>query len=290
MFLDWLHESPHMSFHEVHWVVWDNYPNDFEVFWGLRDETCPEYLEADDWEEYRRLYNLASRLGQGVVHLVRPRRLPERTLTGLGELRREADHEEQLLQDLVSKLRDQGAGDVADQIREMVIHGSVGGSRAQAAFFQNAMEIVAHNHFGYDLGGYAERMIELIDHLTRTENARTQAYLARVAECYIRGMDPEFAVMARAVMETALERVLPEEAARSLVRMGKSGRLGLGGHIDAAVTAGMVEDEVEQAMQRIKDAGDHAVHEAPQMAPRASQLIENLSLVLRHLEQFDDAE
>lgn len=290
MFLDWLHDSPHMSFEDAHWVVWDNYPNDFEAFWGLRSEACPEYLEADDWEEYRRLYQLATKLGQGVVRLVRPRRLPERALTGLGELRREADHDEQLLRDVLEKVRDHGAEDLAEQIRDLIVYGTVGGARAKATFFDNAMQIVAHEHFGYDLDGYAERMIQLVGHLTRTENSRTQAFLARVAECYIRGMDPEFAVMARAVMQSALERVLPEEDARNLVREHEGGRLGLAGHIDAAITAGMVDDEVHEAMKRIKDAGDDAAHALPQLAPRASILIEDLSNVLRHLEEYPDAE
>lgn len=290
MFFDWLHDSPHMSFEDVHWVVWDNYPHDFETFWGLQEATCPDHLNADDWEEFRRLYDLAQRLGDGVIRLVRPKRIPDRALTGLGEMRRAADDLDKMLREVIQAATEAGRTDVAELVEDLVLHGSIAGPRAHDAFFRNAMQIVAHNRFGYDLSGYADRMIQLIGHLTRTDNPRTQAYLARVAECYIRGMDPEFAVMARAVMHSAIERVLPAEAARGLVREGGKGRLGLAAHIDATVAAGMVTDQVQDAMIQIKEAGDDAAHEFPQLAPRPAELMDRLSVVLRHLEQYPDAE
>jgi hypothetical protein len=289
MFFDWFHDSPHMSFEDAHWVVWDNYPHDFERFWGLKDDTCPEHLNADDWDEFRRLYDLAQRLGDGVIRLVRPKRIPDRALSGLGELRRAADDVERMVRDIVQKAREAGKTDVADLIEDVFLEGPTAGALAHDAFFRNAMQIVAFHRFDYDLSGYADRMIQLIGHLTRAKDNRTQAYLARVAECYIRGMDPEFAVMARAVMHSAIERVLPEEAARGLVREGGKGRLGLAAHIDAAVAAGMVPDEVRRAMLRIKEAGDDAVHELPQLAPRPAELIERLSVVLKHLEEYPNA-
>src|SRR5690606_29432174 len=91
----------------------------------------------------------------------------------------------------------------------------------------------------------------------------TSAYLSRVAECYIRDMRPELAVMCRAVLDTAIQQVADDEQVKNIVGAGRRGHVGLERRIEFCRSCGIFDDEVRDAAERVMDAGDKAAHVVP---------------------------
>lgn len=46
MFEDMLRERPSMSLEDALWVVWDDYPSDFNTYWGLDISRAPASANA----------------------------------------------------------------------------------------------------------------------------------------------------------------------------------------------------------------------------------------------------
>jgi len=88
---DELHRDPTYDFDDALDYPVAQFPIEFAAFWGIDSEFVPEYLDADDWEEYNRLYHLAERLAGAARELLRPRSLPKARLTELEQIRMDAE-------------------------------------------------------------------------------------------------------------------------------------------------------------------------------------------------------
>lgn len=62
----------------------DNLEGEFREYWGLDAEFAPDYLDPHDWEDRRRLLNLARRLAGAAQTLVLPCALCIACFTGVG--------------------------------------------------------------------------------------------------------------------------------------------------------------------------------------------------------------
>lgn len=132
-------------------------------------------------------------------------------------------------------------------------------------------------------------MLRLLNFLMRVENIRTRQYLSRVAECYVRSMRAEFAVMSRAVVQAALEDILSTEQVREILQLPRAQRVGLGNLISAADRVGILSPEAKEACERVKTAGDDAVHTMPDVAADPDDVLADLAKVVAHLEGRSDA-
>lgn len=287
-FTDFIWEHPAFDLEDALAVVWDDFPRDWREFWGLDAEHTPDHLDPDEWEEFQRLDRLARRLGRVARTLVRPGRLPEKSLTEPWELRQEAEAARNRRKEILAELKELLPEERFREIRWMQHSHGTGGVEAKHQVFRTAMQLIAVSQFHGRPNRLAERMLELLDYVTRTDSMRVQAYLGRVAECYVRGMAPEFAVMSRAVLEAAIENVFPAERAKGVLRLEDRERVSLSRHIDAARNYGFLDNDSEAAARRIKEAGDDAAHECPQLASEPEKILEDLVHVLEHLSAPED--
>lgn len=282
-FTDLIWRRPAYDLEDALMVVWEDFPDDWREFWGLDAEHAPEHLDPDEWDEFRRLDRLATRLGQAAQALVRPRRLPDTSLSEPRELKRLAEEARQDRRAILSELKGLLPEERFREIRWMQRSHGTGGVEARHHVLRTAMQLIAAEQFLGAPDRMAGRMLELLNYVTRSESMRVQAYLGRVAECYVRGMKPEFAVMSRAVLQSALEDAIPEERAREILQIEERRRVGLSAWINAARLDDVLDGETEAAARRVKSAGDDAAHEFPQLAPDPETVLKDLVDVLEHL-------
>jgi hypothetical protein len=127
-----------------------------------------------------------------------------------------------------------------------------------------------------------ERVEALVGHLARSPAERSSRYLRLVSRCYLLGLVPELAVMARAAVEAALEDVGTDESIRQ--RVGGKHAVGLGQRIEYCRSVGIFDSTAYKSAMRLKDDGDDTVHNVPQHAPPADETLMRLMTVLRALE------
>jgi|GEM_PF-2297192 len=265
-------------------LVFDDYPDDFREYYGLDAEYCPEHLDADEWEDYKRLYAVSERLARAAETLVRPRRLPDSQLTEIEQIREAANAENERRRRMLDELKETLT---EEQYRYVfsLLWGS-GPAKAREDLFRSAMQLHAVERFWTQPGDLATRMTRLLEFLVKTEGPRTQAYLSRLAECYVRGMSTEFAVMSRAVLESALSDTLEEDSVRAHQGIPSNKRVSLDDYISIAVQAGLFDDAHLEAVDQVRDAGNRAVHEFPGIEPDPDEILGHLQLIFQRLEGF----
>jgi hypothetical protein len=124
----------------------------------------------------------------------------------------------------------------------------------------------------------------LLRHVRTSAGERTSSYLAAVSRCYLLGLVPEMAVMARAVMESALEERIEEESVRARVGPDR-GRVGLGQYIEYAFAEGIFDHATREAAKRLKSKGDDAIHSAPGLEGSGEGILDDLHRVLDALDR-----
>jgi len=189
-------------------VVWDNFPDAWADYWGVHDRHAPEHLAPDLWEETKRLHSVAQRLVRAAAELSRTK-LPDQTRTLPRMLEMEAASERKARRELLESLRTQVASEALESPEWRQIENYLRWEDSEAGnkerLFGTAVEIHAFELWGCSPVQLARRCLELLDFLVRVRGVRAREYLRRVSNCYIRGMRPELAVMARSVLESALE-------------------------------------------------------------------------------------
>lgn len=265
----------------------ENYTHEFRQYWGLEDDEPPEHLETAAWREYRNLYRLVQKLANGVESLVRPRRVPDEKLEELEYVREEAKRFAEKIRRLQKRLREELPKEEYWDLIEALRPVEPEDPRTKKSFLDNCMQIEATRLFPTSSWRMGRRMWRLLDRLVESPGMRTSAYLSRVAECYVRGMSPEMAVMARAVLEAALEEHVPDNAVQQTVGPGKNGRITLNRRREAARAIGIFNESEYQASGRVKDAGDEAAHVAPNLQSDPDDILDDLISALGALEDAE---
>ena len=286
---EWLMDHPYWTFDLAVATAVDEFPAEWKRFWGIGEHECPEHLDPDEWQAANEMHDLARRICYAAGGL-QGTKLPEELRTLPPILTKEARDERQSRQELVEHLEsnltpeERSSGPVKDLIH--FLKWSEGEAGTKEVLFRTAVEIYSYPDFGCAPGEVARRLLDLLEFLMRTRGEITREYLRRVAMCYVRDMRPEMAVMSRAVMETALQMEAVENRIESHLRAKGKRHPGLGDWIEAAAAVGVLDEGGVIAAGIVKDAGDDAVHNAPQQAPEARLVLENLRTVLQQVERF----
>src|SRR5207244_9256240 len=135
------------------------------------------------------------------------------------------------------------------------------------------------------LDAVVARLQSLLNYLVTAHNGRTNAFLAHVARCYCLDYRTELAVMCRAVLDTALQDLAPDERVRAKLGGRPGDRVGLSRRLEYIDSLGLIRDDHLQAMRRIKRAGDDAVHVAPGLEPEPDALVADLLVALTAIEE-----
>ena len=286
---DWLMDHPHWTFELAVATAVDEFPSEWKRYWGIGGDACPEHLDPDEWQAAKEMHDLARRICNAAGAL-QGMKLPEQLRTLPPILTKEAKDERESRRELVKRLEasltpeQEGPGPVKDLIH--FLKWSEGEAGTKEVLFRTAVEIYSYPDFGCAPGEVARRLLDLLEFLMRTKGEITREYLRRVAMCYVRDMRPEMAVMSRAVMETALQIESVENRIQDHLKVKGKRHPGLGDWIEAAAAVGVLDETGVLSAGVVKDAGDDAVHNAPQQAPEAWVVLENLRTVLQQVERF----
>lgn len=244
-FEDMIKEDPTLSYADAEAVVWDNYPHDFRAFWGMDQHEPPEHLDGDTWREYRSAAQLVERLAQGASQLVRPRKTTDEKIAQYPWLIEEADRMRTAVIAMMEENPEIFPRDMWWKVFELL--SALGNPEGKRRFMSACMQLEVVRLYPENTEEKAERLFALVTYLTRKPSQRCREYLPRVAECYVRGLDVELAVMARAVLEAALQDEFPDE--RNLER-----------RIQIAVSRGLFQSDAFDAANRLRTAGNAAAH------------------------------
>lgn len=98
--------------------------------------------------------------------------------------------------------------------------------------------------------------------LGRPVNRFTENYLSRVAQLHIWGFDPEVHVMCRAVLDSALQELLPADKVRSALRRKDSAEISLGARVQLArfTDPPILADSSWAMAWRLKEDGNDVIH------------------------------
>jgi len=266
--------------------VADWFPVNWAMFWGIGTPSPTEIGDEDDEfsnadELYRAIYHLVS----SAASLSR-RKLPDDRRAMPRSLKERSEQERAAWNEAAGNLREVYAEEPEKPGLADVLQFLEGQSPAERTerFFRGTVETLAWQEFGYLPSELAERLLRLLEFSVLTKSERTQAYLRRVARCFILDLGPELAVMCRAVVEASLEHLDLEEAVNSVLeRKNKKGHPGLVDWLDAASDVGLLDDGGRRAAENIRTSGNDAIHAAPDLARSPVELMQDLTEVLEQL-------
>lgn len=292
MFGRMMEERPTTSLDDVvDWVL-NEFPDAWKSYWGIEESHAPDHLSAEEWEEAQRAFRDAERLARAASILSR-RKLPEhlRTLpTRLADgAAQERGKVEEIINYAVERLDDPAPGIDRDGLNRLVsrMRRSIWPAEAVRQRFEGAAQLTTARAFMQSPGEISTRTLALLEYLVRAEGLRTGQYLERVALCYIRDMRPELAVMARSVLECALQDHALEARVRARRGISKDVpdfHATLSDWIHAARTERLLDEFGFSSAENLRLHGNDAIHLAPQNAPDADETMERLVVVLNQLE------
>lgn len=177
--------------------------NEEEFRWryGLDAESCPDHLEQEEWQRFKEFERYADLLLTFAQRLTSP----------------DPEAVEQEVQRLVGEAyeleRSPWASDDEDdqwfRVSEDGEWTEIGPTYEVTAW-EFIRELVNYRLSEQELEratAMTDRVRELLGLLIAVEDGRTRAYLGRVAQCYLLGLETEGLVMCRSVLEAACENV-----------------------------------------------------------------------------------
>lgn len=287
LFEDIIQYNPGYSLGAALEYAFQEYEEDFFAYWGLDSHEPPEWFadSEDEWRQLIALHQLAAKLAGGAAELVRPQRLPEAKLSLPTRLDEEAHDYQHSVDRVLERFSGELSPDEMERLRRFLQPGALDDPRVQRSFVQNCFELEAAIRYPADPTAYAERLRLLATQMLRSPGELTRAYLRRVAECFVRDMPMELAVMARAVLDAALQEVLSDEAVVAVAGLrAQRGSVNLERRIEAATAEGIFDDGVRQAADRVRAQGNSAAHFLPDFNPSTADLLADLSACLRAIE------
>jgi len=108
-----------------------------------------------------------------------------------------------------------------------------------------------------------ERLLSILPVLLmKPVNRFTENYLTRVAQLHIWGFDPEVHVMCRAVLDSALQELLPAETVRTALRWKESREISLGVRVQLSRFSDppILDEATWPVAWRLKEDGNDVVH------------------------------
>ena len=276
-FTDWIAESDY-DFDAAIEFATEEFSQNFEDYWGLSGAEPPEGLHANQWREFVAMARLAQKLASGASSLVRPRRVKDDQLALREALEAEAAERRALVSGILERLKPNVTPESYNDIYWHLLSGSPSDPRTRSAFFETCLQLEVWGLFASNPGRMGKRLGQLFEFMIRAPGEFTRAYLSRVAECYVREMPTEFAVMARAALDAAIQEVISDE--QVVVEVGGSpgkDKVTLERRIQACRSKGWFPPELGRAADSIRANGRDAAHFSPGLEVDFLQVLRTLS-------------
>lgn len=241
---------------------------DFEsgvAYYRLEADRSPPWVEKELWSRLREAYLQANRRAEVARRLVRPQTggslvVPSSVATGRKAYEREdREYWETILQCVNEDAEPRALPVPASSIESPAAVWSLyratllfAVSRGLPGIREEVVDLDGGTAVVVELDEVLHtRLSTLLNRLAHPRSDRALACLARVARCYLLGLDQELAVMARAALEAYLShlRGLPESAEDKLANL-----------IDQCQTRSLLSDDAIEAAKLVKAAGNDAAH------------------------------
>lgn len=279
----------------------DDFIEGFRYYWGLDENEFPveevepglgadprAEMDRDEWIAMKSMEQLAKKYAQGASSLVRPPRVREEQLGFYKNLKAEKGRAEAAIKEIL-EIAKADSEEVHRELESALRFATPRPSHPSTKihFFNTCLQIQVLESFASDTRVMGQRITRLFEIAIRAPGIRTMQYLGRVAECYIRDMKTEFAVMARAALEAAIDELLTDEEVENLVgRRAHSIHSSLSRRMDACVAKGLLNGEILEMARQIRVDGNNAVHLVPDSVDDIHSMLERFATVLAHLEPF----
>lgn len=207
-----------------------NYEQDFREYWHLDNTERPEDLSAEEWT----LVRLLDKVGVGSIPSAYALRV-EPELSQLVVDFRPGDSVERTMREL-------SGYDVAQTCAEIDL-----ASAAVQKLFEGK-----------------KRLATILHLLSKFElSPRAAAYVDRMVQCYVWGLDTECVVMARSVVEAALEEAFTDADMHAMGFVPKRHGFEYWQFRNAATRSGRFSADVLGCLEDVRRAGNDAVHASP---------------------------
>jgi hypothetical protein len=228
-----------------------NYEADFRAYWHLDAVSPPSDLSATDWALARLLDQVGGKMMASAQQL-------------------------RLHPELVGIIRDHSAWESADFAAADLVNYHIAHARAEIDLAWSAV---------WRLSEGKKRLAIVMVFLSQfTLSERAAAFVDRMVQCFVWGLDTEMTVMARAVVEAALEERIPEVQLASLgIRKPNRWGYNFKQYLDAARRLNIVDAAALTSIGKIREAGNAAVHAVPGIHPSAIRTLVDTVLCLRAL-------
>ena len=253
-----------------------DFRGDFIDYWGLEGHEPPEGMDRDEWLELRKLYGLAEQIGEVASTLIKRKGLGPQRLAQPAVMAAEARDFQAQVDKVLDAIKERFGLDTWAAFDSALLPHDASDPRTKQSVFQTSLELFTSALFIPSLDAVVARLQRLVDYLVAAQNERSNAFLARVARCYCLDHRTELAVMCRAVLDTALQDIAPDEHVRAHLGGRTNERIGLAKRLDYVDSLGTIGSPVRAAMDRLKRVGDDAVHTAPGLEPDPDELMSDL--------------
>lgn len=207
-----------------------NYEQDFRQYWHLDADTPPEDISADEW----RLVQVLDKVGAAAIDSARSLRATS---------------------ELAETLREYRPGeDVYNTVRHLVNY-NVAQSRAEIELASAATGKLCEGKKRLAI------IIQLLSEHSLSE--RALAYVDRMVQCYIWSLDTECVVMARSLVETALQDAIDESEMEAVGFKRKRHGFEFWQYRDGAKKLGRLNQEQLAVLDDLRHAANVAVHASP---------------------------
>jgi len=212
-----------------------NYEKDFRAYWHLDAGSCPPDFSAEDWT----LARLLDKVGEKLPAAARALRHDPEVLARVQEVR---------------------PWEPADAVAADLARYQIAQSRAEIELASEAVHRLFEGK---------KRLIQ-VQLLVSPHNwsSRALAFVDRMVQCFVWSFDTELTIMARSVMEAALEEAFSDDQMAQLGFARTRYGFQFWQYRDAASKTGRFNDQLLEALEQIRQAGNDAVHAAPGIHPK----------------------
>jgi len=273
-----------VTYHEVLERVALEFPRNWRVYHGV--EKSDSMLVGD--RDARQLMSVAHRLLNAAAVLSR-RKLPEETRVFAENLKGRAAEERrsrEAVRGVLARLGEEMGPEHQDSLQELMRRfADLGPAEDEYRVFRTFLEIDAFARFGHLPGELADRTVQLLEFLVKTESPAAHRYLERVARCFVLGLGAELAVMSRSVLESALHSLDLESLVDRRRAAQGGGHSSLVDWIEAATSAGLLDERANKAAHFVRQAGNDAVHAAAGVEAAPEEILSSLVLVFEAMDR-----
>jgi hypothetical protein len=285
-YLELIKENPGVSATSFIDDARDDFFDAFKEVFGLESKAPPPSMTLDDWLAARKVYGMARQIAGIAASLVRQKGIGSDRLAFGASLAADARAHSKAIEEFVESYQGQIPDDKLRQLRALLDAFDASDPRGLRWIFRETVLSEALRLFPPSPRGLAERLENLTQYVVAARNDLTNQYLARVARCYCLDLRAELAVMARAVLDSALEDAVNDEDIRRRRGLAKRVRVGLGERIHYLSSSDRIRPPDVKAMLSVKTSGDDAAHCLPGLEQDPDTLMQALVDSLKAIDRY----